>query len=698
MIASKSVQVGGRELTIETGKIAKQSNGSVLVKCGDTVVLVNAVANFKANDPKGDFLPLTVNYIEKFYAAGKVPGGFLKREGKLSDAETLMARLTDRPIRPLFPEGLKCPIDVVSQVLSADPEVSPDILSMVGASAALTISDIPFLGPIGAVRLGMKDGEFIVNPNKEQLEDSELDLAVAASEKAILMVEAGAKFLSEEKMLEALQFAHETIKPICQLQKELQEAAGKEKFTPPEIETNQELEGEVAKRFEASFVSRVLSIADKKKRYAEKSLFAEEINSDLNPDGDDDLGNEIGRLFHEMEYKVTREYILKGSRIGDRKYNEVRDIACEVDLLPRVHGSSLFTRGETQAIVTTTLGTGDDEQRVNNMMDEGSKKFYLHYNFPGYSVGECKRMGAPGRREIGHGALAERALAPTLPDNNHFPYTIRIVSEITESNGSSSMASVCGGTLSLLNAGVPIEAPIAGIAMGMVKEGDEQVILTDILGDEDHLGDMDFKVTGSRDGITALQMDIKIDGISVELMRTALEQAKEGRVHILDKIDETITKPGDLSEYAPRIEMLKINPDKVRDLIGPGGKNIKRICEEAGVRIDIEDEGIVHVSSPNLESLEKGKKMVRDITVDPQIGEVYLGKVVRLADYGCFVDIKPGVSGLVHISNLAEERVNRVTDIVREGDEVLVKITDIDQQGRIKLSRKDALGQKPTNA
>ena len=700
MSYKKSVAVGGKTLTIETGKIAKQANASVVVSMGDTVVLVVAVADLANNNPLGDFLPLTVNYIEKTYAAGKMPGGFLKRESRLSDSETLTARMTDRPLRPLFPASVKCPIDVITQVLSADPEVPPETLSMIGASAALTISDIPFNGPIGAVKIGRINGEFVVNPVGSDLLESDLDLTVAASDTAILMVEAGADHIIEEDMLKALQFAHDTIKPMVELQKQMQTDVGKVKhsFAPVEALDAAIIE-KMDSKFKDVFVAQVLSIPEKLARYAAKKAFKSNIKDEFNPDKDDLLGVKIGNAFHDLEYKYTRALILDDKkRIGGRAYDEIRKVECETNILPRVHGSSLFTRGETQAIVTATLGTGDDEQRYDDLLTgQGRKSFYLHYNFPGYSVGECKRMGPPGRREIGHGALAERALAAALPDKDTFPYTVRIVSEITESNGSSSMASVCGGSLALLAAGVPLKNPIAGIAMGLIKEGEKTAILTDILGDEDHLGDMDFKVCGSKDHITALQMDIKIEGISIELMREALQQAKNARVKLLTIMEETISTPHALSEYAPRIEQIKINPEKVRDLIGPGGKNIRRICEETGAKIDIEDDGIVNVSSPDGESLQRAIAMVQDVVFEPVIGAVYMGKVTRIEDYGCFVELRPGVTGLVHISNLDKERVNKVRDIVNDDDECLVKVIDIDNSGRLKLSRKEALGQKPSS-
>ncbi len=697
MEKSISVTVGGRELTIETGKIAKQANGSVLVRCGDTVVLVVAVADFTKNDVTSDFLPLTVNYVEKRYAGGKIPGGFLKREGKLSDSETLMARLTDRPIRPLFPDYLKCPIDVVSQVLSTDLDIYPDMLSMIGASAALTLSDIPFNGPIGAVRVGLINGDYIANPNQEQRAKSDLDLVVAASEKAILMVEAGANFVSEEVMLEALQFAHEAIKPIVAAQNKLREECGLPKTELESIEENNELKQAVQERFK-EYEKRILSIDGKLDRNKAKRVFIEETAKDLNPEDDETTAFYLSNYCHQQESLITRQMILeRGARIGGRSSDQIRPISCEIDFLPRVHGSALFTRGETQAIVTSTLGTLEDEQRVDTLLDSESKKFYLHYNFPGYSVGENKRMGPPGRREIGHGFLAERALISAIPSREDFPYTVRIVSEITESNGSSSMASVCGGTLSLLSAGVPLKAPIAGIAMGLVKEGDNAVILTDILGDEDHLGDMDFKVCGSSEGITALQMDIKIEGISVELMNEALAQAKKARLQILDIMSKTIDKPQEMSKYSPRIQTIKIKEDKIRDLIGPGGKNIKRICEDTGVKIDIEDNGLVNIASPDVGALNDAKKAIELLTIDPQVNDIFLGKVARIVDFGAFVEIKPGTTGLVHISNLADERIEKVTDVVSEGDEIMVKVLEIDRNGRIKLSRKDALGKRPGN-
>ncbi len=690
---TREIEIGGKTIKFEFNKFAKQAHGSVMVSCGDTQVLVTVCASDEAKEGQ-DFFPLTVDYFERFYAAGRIPGGFFKRETKPTDREVLTARTIDRPLRPCFPEGFLNETQVICTVMSYDPQHQPAPLACMGASFALMISDIPFNGPVVALRVGLKDGQYIIDPLIN--EKTDLDLTIAAKPGAVLMVEAGANFLSEEQMLDAITFAHKTMEPIFELQLEIQRAIGKEKRQVP---VNQLFESLMApvKATVHDDVVKAFQIRTKQERRKALSEATKKALATLNPEGDVPKTRAIKKICEEVQYDVVRHEILKShSRIDGRGLEDVRAISCEVNVLKRPHGSALFQRGETQALATITLGAGDDEQRLDTIATPGvMKTFMLHYNFPPFSVGECKPMRGPGRREIGHGALAERAISQVLPDSSKFGYTIRLVSEVLESNGSSSMATVCAGTMALLNAGVPITEPVAGIAMGLIKEGNDYAILSDILGDEDHLGDMDFKVCGTARGITALQMDIKIGGLTREIMGKALDQANRGRMHILGKMIATINQPGELSEHAPRIFKIKIKPDKVRELIGPGGKVIKKIVAQTGVKIDIDDDGMVNIVSPDVTSAEAAKQMIRTITAEPEIGAIYLGTVKKIMDFGAFIEIKPGSEGLCHISQLATTRVERVEDILKEGEEVLVKILEIDRQGKIKLSRKDALGKKP---
>ncbi len=689
MINKLGFEFYGRELTFETGHLAKQANGAVLVRYADTVVLVTVVADYDMKEPK-DFLPLTVDYQEMSYAAGRIPGGFFRREiGRPSEKEILTSRLIDRPIRPLFPEGYFSETQIIATVLSVDPQNDPDILALNGASAALVVSDVPFYFPIAGVRIGRINGEFIVNPTTPELSKSDLNMVVAGSRDSIIMVEGSAKFLSEEEMIEAILFAHKAIQPILDLQEELMDKCGKEKIKV-ELPPIDEVLKEKVEAIAIPLLKEAIRIAGKKERqrkYKETKIQLKEELLDEFPDSERDIDN----IFSELKRKLIRELVLKEKkRIDGRGFSDIRPITCEVGLLPRTHGSALFTRGETQAMVTTTLGTSSDEQKIESLMEgETFKSFMVHYNFPPYSVGEVKRLKGPSRREIGHGGLSERALSPILPPAEEFPYTIRIVSEILESNGSSSMATVCGGSLSLMDAGIPVKEAVSGIAMGLVKEGDEEVILSDIIGDEDHCGDMDFKVAGTKSGITALQMDIKIKGLSEDILSRALKQAKEGRLFILEKMNETISTPREtISRHAPKITTLDINPEKIKDLIGPAGKNIKHIIAATGVKIDIEDSGKVNIFSMDSDSAEKAIDMIKEITQEAKVGQVYHGKVKRVMDFGAFVEIFPGTEGLVHISELDHHHVRRVSDIVKEGDEVDVKVLDIDDQGKIKLSRK----------
>ncbi|TAL17251.1 polyribonucleotide nucleotidyltransferase [bacterium] len=686
------IEVGGKEIVLETGRLARQAHGSVLVTSGGTVVLATAVAE---TTPKLglDFFPLTVMYQSKGYSAGKIPGGFFKREGRPPDADTLISRLIDRPIRPLFPKTFPFETQVVLTVLSHDKETTPDVLGMIGASAALTISDIPFAGPIAAVRVGLIDGQLVANPTMAALETSKLDLMVAGSADAVMMVESGASELSEEEMLAAIEFGHAEIKRIVEIQLKLREIAGKPKREVPQ----KELDPSIFSRVEAYFLENckdAYHVRTKKERSNAVKAAKVQLLATLTEEEAARSG-EFSEAFEKAAKKYVRGLILdKGERIDGRSLTDIRQIVPEVSVLPRTHGSAVFTRGETQALVITTLGTSADEQLID--VPEGSyyKKFLLHYNFPPFSVGEARPMRSPGRREIGHGALAERALRAVLPTHEEFPYTIRLVSEILESNGSSSMASICGGSLALMDAGIPIKSAVAGIAMGLITDGSRYAVLSDILGDEDHLGDMDFKVAGTKNGITALQMDIKVQGLTVEIMKKALDQAKQGRMHILGRMEEAIKAPrGDLSPFAPRIVVIQVNTERIKDVIGPGGKNIRKIIELTQTTIDINDDGSIHIGSPDSERTEMAIKMIRQLTAEAEIGKIYQGTVRKIMDFGAFVEIFPGTDGLVHISEISSTRVDR-TDIAKylpEGSVTPVKVLAIDQTGRIKLSRKAAL-------
>jgi len=695
-IVEKTIRVGDHEITLEHGRMARQAGGSVLVTCGDTQVLVCATGA-KAPSPTASFFPLAVDYIEKLYSAGRIPGGYVKRESKPTEREVLISRLIDRPIRPLFPETFLTEVQVVATVVSVDPKISPAPLAILGASAALHISDIPFNGPVAGVRIGHKDGQFLINPSEAEETGSDLDIVVAGTAEGILMVEAGANFVSEALILEAIEVAHKHIKTMCKLQEELRAVVGKAKRDVPEAPANEAMEKVLDKKY-AGALREAYSIAKKSDRKNAVDEIRAAAKSELVPATDDgSLAADFAHLFEMACYKTLRINIIRDNRrVDGRKSTDIRAIDCQVQVLKRPHGSALFTRGETQSLGVVTLGTSDDAQRSESVYSPLEEKhFMLHYNMPGYSVGEPKRLGAPGRREVGHGNLAERALRASVPSRLRFPYSIRMVSEITESNGSSSMASVCSGTLAMLDAGVPLLEPVAGIAMGLIKEGKDVAILSDILGDEDALGDMDFKVAGGKSGISALQMDMKIAGVSIDVLRNALEQARDGRLHILSKMTAVLGKAKDLSNRAPRIEQIKIKPERVRDLIGPGGRNIKKIVADTGCKIDIGDEGVVNLASNNGEAAALAKRMIHFLTSDPEINEVYLGIVKKVSDFGAFVEIKPGVEGLVHISQLAAQRVNKVEDVVKEGDEVMVKVIEIDRTGRIKLSRKDAVGKEP---
>jgi len=681
----------GKTITISTGKIAKQASGAVMIQSGDTMVLVTAVALKSAKEGQG-FFPLTVNYQEKAYAGGRIPGSFFKREGRPSDNETLTCRLIDRPIRPLFPEGFLNDTQVMATVMSADKDHDPGILSMIGASAALMVSDVPFAGPIAGVKVGRVDGVLIANPTAEEEEKSDLEIVIAASKDAIIMVEGSAAEVSEDDLLEAIFFGHAAVQPVLAAQEELVAKVNPVKRDIPAPVVNEELKKRVhALAFEG--MKQAVRIKTKVERHTAIDTITDEAVAALLPEFEE--GEKAIRGFIEdLEYDLVREHIIKdGQRIDGRDTKTIRTITTEAGLLPRAHGSALFTRGETQAIVAATLGTSVDEQRIDSLYGDSRKRFLLHYNFPPYSVGETSFRLAPGRREIGHGMLAERALQRVLPKHDDFPYTIRVVSDITESNGSSSMATVCGGAMSLMDAGIPIKAPVAGIAMGLIKEGDDFAILSDILGDEDHLGDMDFKVAGTAEGVTALQMDIKIGGVTRQIMQAALAQAKAGRIHILSEMAKTLDKPRtDLSAFAPRITTIWVKVDKIRDVIGSGGKNIRSVTEATGVSIDIEDTGKINIASTNKEACDLAIKMIRNLTAEAEEGKLYMGTVKKVMEFGAFVEIFPGTDGLVHVSELAPERVKNVTDVLNEGDRVLVKCIGIDKQGKIKLSRKEALG------
>ncbi len=697
-ILRKSIQVGGRAMTLETGRMAKQASGAVFCTYGETAVLVTAVG---AKEPKDgvDFFPLTVDYEEKLYAAGKIPGGFLKREGKASEKAILCSRLIDRPIRPLFPKGYRNDVQVVATVLSVDMDNTPDVLAMVGASAALHLSQIPFMGPIAGVVVGLVDGEFIINPNQEQEEKSIRHLTVAGTADAVMMVEAGAQEVPEMTILDAIMFGHEEIKKIVAAIEEFRAEAlalelAKEKVMPELKVIPEEIEAAV-KEYAYENLLEAIRIKEKHARDAAAEAVKEEAVEHLLeqfPEQEDDLRAALDGL---MKYIVRRLITVDKIRPDGREMTEVRPITCEVDILPRPHGSALFTRGQTQILSTVTLGAAREEQILDGLDNESSKRYIHHYNFPPYSVGEARPMRGPGRREIGHGALAERALEPVIPSDEEFPYTIRVVSEALESNGSTSMGSVCGSTMSLMAAGVPIKRPVSGVAMGLIREENEFSVLTDLQGLEDALGDMDFKVAGTTEGVTAIQMDIKIAGINRAILEQALKQAHDGRMFILGKMLEAIpTAREELSKYAPRVITMMINPDKIRDVIGPGGKVIKKIVEDTGVKIDIEDDGRVMIMSNDAAASDKAVKIIEDITKEVEVGGVYMGKVVRITDFGAFVEVLPGKDGLVHISQLALERVKKVEDVVKVGDEIMVKCVEIDKQGRVNLSRKVLLSKE----
>jgi len=691
-----NTEIAGRTLVFETGKLAQQANGAVLAKYGDTVVLVTATASKEPREGV-DFLPLTVDYEERLYAVGKIPGGFIKREGKPSEKAILSARLIDRPLRPLFPKDLRNDIQIIATILSVDQDNTPDVLAINGASLALCISDIPFEGPVGAVSVGLIDGKFVINPTVEQHEKSRLRLVVAGTKDAILMVEAGADEVTEEEMLNAILFGHEEIKKIVAFQEEIIAKIGKPKMEIPPIDIDAEMEKAV-RDFATPEIQKAIRIYEKQEREAYLSKITEDTLThfaEIYPEKEKEISD---ILYNILKEEVRKMITKEGVRPDGRKSNEIRPISCEVGILPRTHGSGLFTRGQTQVLTVATLGALGDVQILDGLDLEETKRYMHHYNFPPYSTGETRVLRGPGRREIGHGALAERALEPMIPPEEEFPYTIRLVSEVLSSNGSTSMASVCGSTLALMDAGVPIKSPVAGIAMGLIKEEEDFTILSDIQGIEDFLGDMDFKVAGTAKGITAIQMDIKIKGIDAEIMRKALAQAREGRLYILEKMLSVISEPRkELSPYAPRIFSITIDPEKIRDVIGPGGKTINKIISETGVKIDIEDDGRIYVAAPNEKAGEKALEMINRITQDVEVGKVYLGKVLRITNFGAFVEILPGKEGLVHISKLAKGRVKRVEDVVNVGDEILVKVTDIDKQGRINLSHKDVFPETPKN-
>src|SRR5579864_9208834 len=682
---------GGKQISFETGKLAKQAHGSTVVRMGDNVVLATAVANPEPREGI-DFFPLTVDYREYTYAGGRFPGGFIKREGRMSEREVLTSRQIDRPVRPMFAEGFKCETQVIAFVLSADSENDPDVCGINGASAALTLSDIPFLGPIGAVRVGLVNGQFVVNPTYNEMRESLVNIMVVGTADGIVMIESGAKEVKEDTVLDAIEFGHTEIKKICKAINELRDKAGKpkRKVEPPQFDDAyyNDLRGRIGAELADA-------LDTKKHPKAESYTLVKDIKKKLAaalPEDDEEAKKKLEHYYEALRERIFREQVINQKRRPDaRAFDEVREIWIEAGVLPRTHGSAIFTRGETQALVTTTLGTSDDMQRLEGFEGEAKKRFMLHYNFPPFSVGEVAFLREAGRREIGHGALAERSISAVLPTEESWPYAMRVVSDILESNGSSSMATVCGASVALMDAGVPLKAPVAGVAMGLVKEGEEYAILTDIAGAEDHYGDMDFKVAGTRDGITALQMDIKVAGITSQIMREALAQAQRGRLHILDKMEEVITSGREkISDYAPRFYTVQIPVDKIRDLIGPGGKMIRSIVEQTGVKIDVEDSGLVKVASSDQTSAAKALQLIGDITATAEVGKTYLGKVTRLADFGAFVEILPGTDGLLHISEVAEHRIGDIRDELKEGDQVLVKVLAL-EANRIRLSRKAIL-------
>ncbi|MBI5660579.1 MULTISPECIES: polyribonucleotide nucleotidyltransferase [Ignavibacterium] len=695
-IIKKEVEIGGKLFSIETGRYARQANGAVMVRYGDTMVLVTAVASEEVKEDQ-DFFPLQVEYREKTSAAGKIPGGYIKREGRPTEKEILSARLCDRPIRPLFPKNFMNETQVIAMVLSYDGENDADVLAACGASAALTISDIPFDGPMGEVRVGRIDGQFILNPTHQQLEVSDIELVVAGTGDSIMMVEGEAKEVSEAEMLEALKFAQSEIKKIVDLQIELQKEAGKQKWVVPDKVIDENLKNDVNELAFEKMKSIVYSVLTKEERSTRNKELAEFVKTSL-AEKYPEQEKVIGELLHDMEKELMRQRILtEGIRLDGRKTTDIRPITIETSLLPRTHGSALFTRGETQSLTTVTLGTKNDEQLVDGLLQEYTKKFMLHYNFPPFSVGEVGRLTGVSRREIGHGNLAERSLKQVFPPEEVFPYTVRVISDILESNGSSSMATVCAGSLAMMDAGIPIKAAVSGIAMGLVKEGEQYAILSDILGNEDHLGDMDFKVAGTSKGITGLQMDIKIQGISFEIMEKALAQAKEGRMKILEIMNQAISEPRPhLSPYAPRLITMKIDTDQIGLVIGPGGKTIQGMQRLFGVEIVIDEDGTVNIASPNKENAQKCKEYIKKLTATPEVGEVYEGVVTKIMDFGAFVEILPGKEGLLHISQIDNKRVNKVSDYFKVGDKVLVKLMKI-EDGKLSLSRKEVLNNSEEN-
>ena len=697
MIKDCSIELDGKTLSIETGRVAKQANGSVVVSFGETVVLVTVVASEEARDGL-DFLPLTVEYQEMSYAGGKIPGNFFRRDiGRPADREIIAARLTDRPLRPLFPDNYRYETQIIATVLSTDKEHQADILALIGASTALEISDIPFAGPVAGVRVGRVDGKFIVNPTISQQEESDINIVVAGNKEGIVMVEGGAKFVSESEIVDAIFYGYEMLQPILSIQEEMKRDVGKAKIELPEKEVDEELKKRVAALAEP-LLKDVLNTSHKKSRHIKRRDARNEVIEMLGEEFEGREG-EIKEVMQELEKELMRIMVLdEGKRIDGRSFQDIRPIECRVGVLPRVHGSALFTRGETQALVLTTLGTEWDEQRMESIYGDYFMSFMFHYNFPPYSVGEVKRLTGPSRREIGHGELARRALQPVVPSKEDFQYCIRVVSEILESNGSSSMASVCGGSLSLMDAGVPVKKHVAGVSMGLISDGERTAILTDIIGDEDHYGDMDFKVAGTEDGITAIQMDIKIKNITRDVLDKALKQARKGRLFILNKMKEAIPGPRNhISVYAPIVSTLKIAPHQVKILIGPGGRTIREISNETASRIYVDDDGTVHISSPDKESADMAMKRIKDLFREVEVGETYEGKVVKVLDFGAIVEIFPGTEGMVHISQLDHKRVNKVTDILKEGDMVEVKVIGFDDHGRIRLSRKAVLEEKTGN-
>ncbi|ELX8380355.1 polyribonucleotide nucleotidyltransferase [Providencia vermicola] len=694
----RKFQYGQHTVSIETGMIARQATAAVMVNMDDTAVFVTAVAQKKVKEGQ-DFFPLTVNYQERSYAAGRIPGSFFRREGRPGEGETLIARLIDRPLRPLFPEGFLNEIQIIATVVSVNPQVNPDIVAMIGASAALALSGVPFNGPIGAARVGFINDQYVLNPTADELKSSRLDLVVAGTEGAVLMVESEAELLSEEQMLGAVVFGHDQQQVVIKEINELVKEAGKEKWDWQPEPVNQALRDKVAALAE-SRMGDAYRITEKQERYAQVDLIKEEVTAAIVAEDENVDVAEVAEILANLEKQVVRSRVIRGEpRIDGREKDMVRALDVRTGVLPRTHGSALFTRGETQALVTATLGTERDAQVIDQLMGEYTDRFLFHYNFPPYSVGETGMVGSPKRREIGHGRLAKRGVLAVMPDHADFPYTVRVVSEITESNGSSSMASVCGASLALMDAGVPIKAAVAGIAMGLVKEGDDFVVLSDILGDEDHLGDMDFKVAGSRDGISALQMDIKIEGITREIMQVALNQAKGARLHILGTMEQAINSPREeISEFAPRIYTIRINPDKIKDVIGKGGSVIRALTEETGTTIEIEDDGTVKIAATDGLKAKEAIRRIEEITAEVEVGRIYQGKVTRIVDFGAFVAIGGGKEGLVHISQIADKRVEKVTDYLQMGQEVPVKVLEIDRQGRIRLSMKEAVATEETPA